>query len=208
VHTRPFSAVWYLAGFAGWLTGVAHADDAAGLYVGAAGGRADLRSSAANPEGGAFDRFSTTATAWQLILGTRPVRSFGAELTYMSLGDAGSTNSSSPTLGINETSQRAVSASGLAYLSENLFDLYVRLGLTRLHTEFTQTSWTGSATCAIGQTCSNFAFQHLDRWNTDLSYGAGLQAHIGPMAIRLEYVNIVAPGGHPDFLGLGVTWTL
>jgi hypothetical protein len=149
-----------------------------------------------------------TSPAWQLILGARPVRSFGAELTYMNLGAPGSTNSGSPTLGISEASQRAASASGLAYLSGNLFDLYVKLGVTRLHTEFTQTSWTGSATCALGHTCSNFAFQHLDQWDTDLSYGAALQAHIGPLAVRLEYVNIVAPGGHPDFLGLGVTCTL
>jgi hypothetical protein len=46
-----------------------------------------------------------------------------------------------------------------------------------------------------------------NQWSADFAYGAGAQLRKDNLALRFEYERIDAPGGQPDLLSVGMSWT-
>jgi hypothetical protein len=45
-----------------------------------------------------------------------------------------------------------------------------------------------------------------DQTGAHFAYGAGMQARLSKIGIRLEYERISAAAGNPDLLSVGLTW--
>jgi hypothetical protein len=103
----------------------------------------------------------------------------------------------------------ALSAFGVLYapIPVPAFNLYGKVGLSSLHSAV---SATGSLGCFPPILClvpnQTVALQ-LNRTDTRLAYGAGLQAKLGRFAIRAEYERISAGTGDPCLMSLGLIWS-
>lgn len=129
-------------------------------------------------------------TSYKLILGVRPIDSFGVELNYLDLGHDRSN------LGPVAASADATAFAGyfVGYMQLPLLDLYGKIGAAR---------WDSRANLLGGGT----SFSLKDS-GTDLAYGAGLQAHFGSLAGRLEYERFkLGSSDGANLVSLGLTWT-
>jgi hypothetical protein len=154
---------------------------------------------------------SKNDTGWKIMLGVRPISLIGAELEYVDFGHP--TLSYTPVgVGLGwqaDLRATARSAFGVLYapIPVPAFDLYGKVGMSSLHSTVNATGSWGCfppAECvAVNQTA---AF-HLDRTDTDLAYGAGLQVKLAGFAIRAEYERIRESTGDPSLMSLGIIWT-
>jgi hypothetical protein len=172
------------------------------MYIGASLGHADIR--AQNEHAGPLEPptiigFDEPHAGWQLLAGLRPVPVVGVELAYLHLGEASAPDPFCPCASRN-TRQSAAAAFGVAYLplSSRVFDLYGKVGVARLHTDI------GNAYHPLPIDTGLVVPANV--WSTNLAYGAGTQARLGAVSLRLEYERISARGGDPDFLSIGVIW--
>lgn len=193
-----------------------------GLYIGGAYGQAHIRaqlgglglnSSYAIP--GDFDE---THSAYQAVVGIRPISFLGAEVTYMNFGRSTVGNPSfsnvlplppAPYPTAVQASQRGESAYALLYLPVPIIDVYVKAGLSRINTDTSATyALPGVGTCTISD--PNCGFETVRRTVTDTSfaYGAGLQWKLGAWAIRGEYERFSAAGANPTLLSIGMTYRI
>ena len=198
-------------------TGVARASDPLGLYIGAAYGQAHIRAQLDNlpPAGYTLGEFDATHSAYQAMIGVRPLSFLGAELTYMDFGQrsfgapaaevaAGNNN----VVGA-QASQKGEGAFALLYLPVPAIDAYVKAGLSRITTDTSVTYVVpGVATCAIDH--PNCADRTVGRSATDTSfaYGAGVQWKLGDWAVRGEYERFSAADANPILLSIGMTYWL
>ena len=119
---------------------------------------------------------------WQLFAGIRPLKLLAVEADYLDLGEANSGASTSHT--------RAVGGYVLGFLPIPVVDIYGKLGLVSWHTD--------ASTPA-------YSFRPS---GSDVSVGAGVQLHFGPVAARLEYQAFDAhEASTPTLLSLGVSYT-
>jgi hypothetical protein len=180
--------------------------NALGFYVGGSVGRASARQGIAAEAEPQYD-FSEHATGWSVVAGLRPISLIGAEIEYLDFGHP----SAAAGIGVftlySDVRQRATAISGLLYIPNPLpfFDVYARAGLARL-----QSSGSPSLVCT-GHVCPFYPLfigpgLSFDQWSTDFLYGAGLQAKVSALAVRVEYQRINHNGGDPDLLSVGVTW--
>jgi hypothetical protein len=200
----------------------ASAADLLSFYAAAAVGQADIRANEvafaypAGADDGTPLGFNEHATGWKVLAGIRPISLIGAELEYVDFGHP----SAQTSLGIikvgdefplsiqADAHSRATILSGLLYapLSLPLLDLYGKVGISRL-----QTVVHAAVVCtAIDVACPPtrpFPLFALNETTTDFAYGAGAQLKFSAIAVRLEYERIIASGGDPDLLSIGVTWT-
>lgn len=206
----------------------ARAADPLGFYIGAEYGQAHIR--ARIPENlGTQSIVSVVVTspgvadithsAYQVMVGIRPLRLLGAEVTYVDLGSRGfpATGYAPPPLPPFPTgsvtggraSQRGEAAFAVLYLPVPVIDLYLKAGVARMTTRLSiGYQIPGAGTCMIGdpQCASGYASVH--RTDTAFAGGVGLQWGIGAWAIRAEYERFDAAGAHPSLAAIGLTWTI
>jgi len=181
----------------------AFAEDTLGFYIGAAAGESDVR----------LDRSLTSTlndvsehhSGWKAILGIRPLPIVGAELEYLDFGNPSYTSGASPTITSGVVDAKAGALFGMVYapIPVPFLDVYGKLGLTRLHN--TANGEISGLFCPAG--FANCGLIAVNRTNTDLGYGAGVQFKFGAAAIRAEYERINSSIGDPDMASLGLTWT-
>lgn len=184
------------------LTAVAaRADDLLGPYAGATFGKATLDAAT-----GLVSGFGSDKSAYQLIVGLRPVAEVAAELEYVDFGHASgrSTYSNSNVTLSSDASRKGLAAFGLLYLPTPIVDFYVKGGLARIHTR-AETTIVG---CPTGGVCPPLA-QPLPVNSTDtgIAGGAGVMYRIASFELRGEYQRFSALGGAPWLLTFGGTWT-
>jgi hypothetical protein len=145
-----------------------------GLYVGAGYVRAQVN----NVFGTTGYGFKIDDNAWKAILGFRPIPPFAIEANYVNLG-----HQSAGLLGgapYGHADARAFDIFGVGLLPLGPIDLYGKAGGAR---------WTLSGNLQ-GPNSTLFA---LDRSGTSFVWGAGVQAHWGPLGARLEYEHFKMP---------------
>lgn len=152
------------------------AHDAAntGLYVGAGYVRAQVN----NVFGTSGYDFRIDDNAWKAIVGFRPIPPFAVEANYVNLG-----HQSAPLFGGSpngHATARAFDVFGVGLVPLGPVDLYGKAGGAR---------WTLSGNLQ-GPNSSLF---RLDRDGTSFVWGAGIQAHWGPLGARLEYEHFQMP---------------
>lgn len=161
------------------FAGVATAADN-GFYLGAAVTQSQID--------GIGDDFDMEDTSYKLIAGFRPLDVFAVELNYM---DLGSDNESIGAVSVNAEGT-ALAGFGMLMLPFPFIDLYVKAGVAYWETE-------GSTSLSVGS---------LKDDGTEFAYGAGVQAHFGSLAARLEYESFDISGTDGlDLFSLGLTWT-
>ena len=145
-----------------------------GLYVGAGYVRAQVN----NVFGTSGYGFKIDDNAWKAILGIRPIPPFAVEANYVNLG-----HQSQPLFGGSPSGHadaRAFDIFGVGLLPLGPVDIYGKAGGAR---------WTLSGNLQ-GPNSTLFA---LDRNGTSFVWGAGIQAHWGPLGARLEYEHFQMP---------------
>lgn len=178
IVARTLAALSLTALGAAALAPVAHAADN-GIYLGAGFTKAKVDGFAPLLD---FDDES-----FKIIAGFRPLDSFGVELNYIDLG------SDSVTVGplTIDGQSKAYAAFAVGYLPLAPIDLYAKAGLARWETETTGTS-----------------FGRLKDDGTEFAWGAGVQARLGSLAVRLEYESFdVGSSARSELVTLGATWT-
>ncbi|HET7756100.1 MAG TPA: outer membrane beta-barrel protein [Steroidobacteraceae bacterium] len=179
----------------------ARADDLLGPYAGATFGKATLDATT-----GLVSGFGSDKSAYQLIVGLRPVAEVAAELEYVDFGHASglSTYSNSNVTLSSGASRKGLAAFGLLYLPTPLVDFYLKAGLARLHTR-ADTTIVG---CPAGGVCPPLARPSpVNSTDTGIAGGAGVMYRIASFELRGEYQRFSALGGDPWLLTFGGTWT-
>jgi hypothetical protein len=146
-----------------------------GLYIGAGYVRAQVN----NVFGTTGYGFKIDDNAWKAIVGFRPIPAFSVEANYVDLG-----HQSQGLLGGNapygHADVRSFDLFGVGYLPLGPVDIFGKAGGAR---------WTLSGNLQ-GPNSSLFA---LNRNGTSFAWGAGVQAHWGPIGGRLEYEHFQMP---------------
>jgi opacity protein-like surface antigen len=197
----------------------ARAGDPLGLYIGAAYGQAHIRvqQGALIPQStGSLGGLDRTHSAYQAIVGIRPLSFLGAEVTYMDFGTASDHFADLPVPGLSQAyvteqqaSQKGEAAFALLYLPVPVVDVYVRAGLSRIVTDVRAT-YVEPLPCAGTQCTSALGQFTASRGSTDtaFAYGAGLQWKLGSWAVRGDYERFDAAGANPTLLSIGMTYWL
>jgi hypothetical protein len=146
-----------------------------GLYIGAGYVRAQIN----NVFGTTNYNFKIDDNAWKAILGFRLIPPFAVEANYVDLG-----HQSRGLLGGNppggHADARAFDLFGVGLIPLGPVDLYGKAGGAR---------WELSGNLQ-GPNSSLLA---LDRHGVNFAWGAGVQAHYGPLGVRLEYEHFQMP---------------
>ena len=191
---------------------LAQSDNPLGLYIGAAYGQGHIRAqierltpSGAYPIGGEFD---ASHSAYQAMLGIRPISFLGAEITYVDFGESsvgapgvelplgGGLPGSAPYPTAVQVSQEGEAAYGLLYLPVPLIDVFVKAGVSRITTDMSATYASTTGVEVVGRGLTDISF----------AYGAGLQWKLGDWAVRGEYERFSAAGANPSLLSLGMIY--
>jgi hypothetical protein len=147
-----------------------------GLYVGGGYVRAQVNNIYGGTDG--YD-FRIDDNAYKAIVGFRPIPPFAVEANYVDLG-----HQSNVLLGgynpFSHADSRAFDLAGVGLLPLGAVDLFAKAGGAR---------WTLSSSFQ-GPNSTLFA---LDRSGTSFLWGAGVQAHWGPLGGRLEYEHFQMP---------------
>lgn len=153
-----------------------------GFYVGAGFTKAQVDD---------FDtQFDFDDGSFKLIAGFRPLDSFGVEVNYIDLG------SDSVVVGPVRVSAQSKAYAGYAvgFLPLAPIDLFAKLGLARWEAETTSSAFVVPP--------------RLKDDGTEFAWGAGIQARLGSLAVRLEYESFdVGDSARSELVTLGATWT-
>ena len=180
-----------------FVAGLAQAADN-GFYVGA--GVVQSEYGLANP--GAALPFDDKTSGYKLIVGWRPLDSFGVEASYVDHGDATVPSGivciqfiTVPCPASTSLTAETLSAFAVGYLDLPLVDLFAKVGVN---------SWKFDGH-SIGGFVPVF---RVNESGTELAYGAGIQVRFGSLGARLEYerFNIVKDEGL-DTVSLSLTYT-
>lgn len=129
-------------------------------------------------------------TSFKIIAGFRFIDFFGVEANYLDFGEA---TAELPLVGELFAEAKGASAFAVGYLPIGLVvDLFAKAGVV-----YTEVEAGGG----------DFEF---DDESTELAYGAGAQARLGSLAVRLEYEKFEVGTDvidDLDLLSLGLTWT-
>ena len=195
--------------------GNAMADDLLGVYVGGSVGQSHLRANQLDFLGSPYlspapVSVSQSATGWKVFAGLRPISLLGAELAYTDFGHSMASQGPPAGFGLAYNAalrSKAATAFAIVYapIPVPILDVYAKAGVARLQTRVDAAGDFGCwppLLCAVGPV----AF-HRDQTDVRFAYGAGIQAKLSAIGIRLEYERISESEGDPDLLSLGVTWT-
>jgi Outer membrane protein beta-barrel domain len=191
-----------------------------GLYIGAAYGEAHVRArleglSGASGSLGSLGEFDNTNSAFQAMLGIRPISLLGAEVIYVDLGGPSVHGPGVPVPGLpgfvteEKVSQKGAAAFGMLYLPVPVIDIYLKAGVAHITSDMTATAnLTGVGTCAVDNPNCGVGYYSRSRSDTNFAYGAGVQWKLGQWAVRGEYERFEAAGAYPSVLSIGMTYWL
>jgi opacity protein-like surface antigen len=176
-----------------------------GLYVGAGGGRADLRIDEPDYYVTCHGPFYATCFhqkdfGWTAFAGLQPLPFLGAELQYLDFGHASRWAGEE----FNSKSARALALFGTGTLPLPLVDLYAKAGLGRLQTK-TTLGYVDPNLCLDIGACGLLATQ-IDKTAARFGWGLGMQFKLSSLGLRAEYVRFSAPNGDPDLLSFALLW--
>ncbi len=175
----------------------AFADGLLGLYAGGAVGESSVEADSGGFSSGSF---KANHSAFKAMLGIRPISLVGAELDYVDFGhpDGAFANRS------GNVDMKGAAGFGVLYLPVPVIDVFLKLGLARV-----QSTAAGQAIppfCPANLPCSPSLFR-LDRTDTHVAEGVGVQYKLGPVAARGEYERFDAAGANPSLWSLGLTYS-
>jgi OOP family OmpA-OmpF porin len=142
--------------------------------------------------------FEDEDTAYKIIGGFRPLDAFAIEANYVDFGNIVFDDRDIVTDGIrSEYEAQAIDAFAVGFIGlVPLVEVFGKVGLVY---------WDADAVLEGG--IGGVELRDSDS-GTDLAYGAGVQAHLGSLAARLEYENFeVSDTSKADLWSLGITWT-
>ncbi len=214
--TQPYAFVIAAIALLGSPGGAALADDLLGMYVGGSVGQSNVRARhldfigpyPPNPSPAPVS-VSRSATGWKVIAGVRPISLIGAELAYTDFGHPKASQGPPVAFGLAYNAglrAKATTALGILYapIPIPLLDVYAKAGVARLQTSVEAA---GAFGCWTPLQCAAYPVTvHRDRIDARVAYGAGIQAKLSAIGIRLEYERISAAVGDPSLLSLGLTW--
>jgi opacity protein-like surface antigen len=195
----------------------ANAGDPFGFYIGGSVGQSHLSAnqldfipsepSLASPPSVSV---SKNATGWKVLAEVRPISLVGVELAYTDFGHP--IVSQGPPAGFGlaysaELRAKATTAFGVLYapIPTPIVDVYGKAGVARLQTSVDASGIFG---CWPPLLCAAYSVAaHRDQTDVRFAYGAGIQAKLSAIGIRLEYERISVSGGDAALLSLGATWT-
>jgi opacity protein-like surface antigen len=189
-----------LTGALGMASASAGDFDLLGLYAGAGVGQSTVRS-----DYGFDPDYPTDShphhTAYQVMVGIRPIPFVGAEAEYIDFGHPDSSDNFSTTSYYEADSHpKAGVLSAVGYLPLPFIDLFAKAGVARLETNINTYSAGDCDACAP-------VLMRQNAWQTKAAYGAGVQAHFLGLAVRGEYERISSSFGDPDAYMVSATWT-
>lgn len=184
--------------------GIAQADDPLGLYIGAGYGQGHIKAQLQGL-GALLGEFGANHSAYQAMLGIRPISFLGAEITYVDFGQSSIGNPtgygalplpSIPYPAAVQVSQKGEAAYGLLYLPVPIIDVYVKAGVSRISTDMSATYTVTTGAEVIGRSITDTSF----------AYGAGVQWKLAQWAVRGEYERFSAAGANPSLFSIGMTY--
>jgi Outer membrane protein beta-barrel domain len=216
-RTHTIASIIATIALVGPIGGNALADNLLGMYVGGSVGQSHLRANQLdfigpyppNPSPAPVS-VSKSATGWKVFAGLRPISLVGAELAYTDFGRPMASQGPPAGFGLAYNAalrSKAATAFGIVYapIPIPILDVYAKAGVARLQTSVDAA---GAFGCWSPRTCPAYPVAvHRDRTDASFAYGAGIQAKLSAIGIRLEYERISVSGGDPDLLSIGVTWT-
>ena len=180
------------------------AADPLGFYLGAGIGQGTLKADQV-PNLGTLG-FTRHHSAWQAMLGLRPIAPLGAELVYIDFGHASAAVNSSTGTGTATVSAKATALFAVGYLPLPipLLDVYGKVGFSQL-----KTAANSSVPCL---NCLVAGFQNFSTSHNDSSFawGAGVQVKIpaASWSVRAEYEHFNASNGAPNLFSASLIWRL
>lgn len=190
VHGKPLLLMGLAAVALSMGAGVARADDSSwsqkwsgpnaatvadtGFYLGAGYVRAQVN----NVFGTTDYNFKIDDNAWKAIVGFRPIPFFAAEANYVDLGHQSRRLLGGPSFA--RADARAFDLFGVGLFPLGPIDIFGKAGGAR---------WKLSGSF-LGPSPSLFA---LDKNGVNFAWGAGIQAHYGPIGVRFEYEHFQMP---------------
>ena len=162
-----------------------------GLYVGGSVGQSRVEADASGVTAGSFEQ---NHSAFKVMAGVRPIAVLGAEVAYIDFGHPSGGLGGQPA----DVKISGDAAFATLFLPIPVVDVYGKLGMARLD------STVNSTQVLVGGALRPF---QLNRTETRLAAGAGVQFKLGAWAVRAEYERFDAAGGTPSLLSLGLTWT-
>lgn len=184
--------------------GIAQADDPLGLYIGAGYGQGHIKAQLQGL-GALLGEFGANHSAYQAMLGIRPISFLGAEITYVDFGQSSIGNPtgygalplpSIPYPAAVQVSQKGEAAYGLLYLPVPIIDVYVKAGVSRISTDMSATYTVTTGAEVIGRSITDTSF----------AYGAGVQWKLAQWAVRGEYERFSVAGANPSLFSIGMTY--
>ena len=193
------------------------ADNLLGMYVGGSVGQSNVRASQLdfigpyppNPSPAPVS-VSKSATGWKVFAGLRPISLVGAELAYTDFGHPMAAQAPPTGFGLAYNARlraKATTVFGVLYapIPIPILAVYAKAGVARLQTSVDAA---GAFGCWTPLQCAAYPVTvYRDQTDARVAYGAGIQAKLSAIGIRLEYERIGASEGDPTLLSLGVTWT-
>jgi hypothetical protein len=142
----------------------------------------------ANPPTSA--NLSDSSNGYKLITGVRPLDWLAVEVNYIDLGQVDTSTSSAKA----EYGLKGIDAFGMLMLNVPFVDLFAKVGVIQWQAE-------GGIIAATQTPLSSDS-------GFDMAYGAGVQARLGSIAIRLEYEEFdIEDTDKVSAVTLGLTWT-
>ena len=165
--------------------------DLIGFYAGGAFGQAQVE--AGTPS---FGSFKKDHSAYQLMVGLRPIAPFGIELEYLDFGHPSATVGGWPT----DLKMKGTAAFAVMYLPLPVLDVYAKAGIARLESQLRTVT---TIPCAPPG-CNVFRTNSTD---SHLSAGVGVQVKLGSWTVRGEYEGFSVAGGTPGLTSIGLMRT-
>jgi opacity protein-like surface antigen len=194
-----------LATLACGASGAAFAGNPAGFYIGAGAGESQNRSD--DSRYGYPGYYDDYQTAWQGVIGIRPLSLLGLEAVYIDFGQPYRRNHYDFNVSGSDSHPTAPALFAVGYLPIPIpfIDIFAKAGAARLSTNVTDFV---QQPCTAGGPCPYFVPTARHQViNTKFAYGAGVQSKFAfGLIVRGEYERISSPFGDPDALIVSALW--
>jgi len=199
----------------------ARAFDPLGFYIGGAVGQGSIEAnnltspSAVSSLVPTLGDLKANHSAYQLMVGARPIPMFGIEIAYIDLGHSSraliqsvGTCALPCATAAADVGIKGPAAFAVYYLPIPIVDVYVKAGLSRLQTDVKATVTLTGPTLLCALSAPNCEFTQSNS-NSKANFAAGLGAQLkfGPGAVRAEYQRFSTSSGNPGLFDVGLTWT-
>jgi outer membrane protein with beta-barrel domain len=181
----------------------AFADNPLGFYIGAGAGESEIRSD--DSRYGYPGYYNDYQTAWQGMVGIRPIKLIGLEAVYIDFGQPYRHHHYDYNVSGSDSHPTAPALFAVGYLPIPVpfIDIFAKAGAARLSTyitDFVQQPCF-AAPCTYVPTSRHQVIE------TRFAYGAGVQSKFPfGLIVRGEYERISSPFGDPDALIVSALW--